>query len=265
MNEENKNKCVGCGAKHHLKKALSLLAILLSVFVLVKIVGEIKSLKYIGGANEPATIVINGTGEIDAIPDTANFSFSVTEEAASVGDAQTQATTKTNAIIAYLEKNGVAQKDIQTTDYSISPEYNYINQTPISSGTRVLAGYDVSESVSVKVETISSAGDLLSGIGSLGAENVSDLTFTESNHDVLVKQAEAEAITDARTNAGRLAQDLGVTLTRIIGYSNQSVVVPGPIFYAQVMSVGSDAPVAPTISQGQNTITANVSITYEIQ
>ncbi|HUD04099.1 MAG TPA: SIMPL domain-containing protein [Candidatus Paceibacterota bacterium] len=264
MNEENKN-CVGCKGKWHLKKALAFLAIVLSIFVLVKIIGEIKSLKYIGGTNEPATIVVNGTGEIDAIPDTANFSFSVTEEAASVGDAQTQASTKTNAIIAYLEKNGVAQKDIQTTDYSISPRYNYINQTPLSSGTRVLAGYDVSESVSVKVETISSAGALLSGIGGLGAEDVSDLTFTESNHDDLVKQAEAKAITDARTNAARLAQDLGVSLSRIVGYSNNQSIAPGPLFYAQAMSASSDAAVAPTISQGQNTITANVSITYEIQ
>lgn len=260
MNEENKT-CEKCyGGKWRLKKVLSILAVTLSVFVLVKIVAGIESLKYIGEPNAPATINVSGTGEIDAVPDIANFNFSVTEESDDVADAQTKAASTTNAIIAYLKQNGVLGADVQTTDYSINPRYNY---SP--SGIQELAGYDVSESVSVNVKNISSVGSLLSGIGMLGAENVSDLSFTEDNYDDLVKQTEAKAITDAEMNAARIAKDLGVSLGRITAYSNQSAVLPSPIFYAQAMSAAASPSVSPVISSGQNKITANVTITYEIQ
>lgn len=252
--------------------AIKLLALALTLFVLVKVVSDIRAFHYIGETNGPATITVSGTGDVVATPNIATVDFSVTNQATSVATAQAQTTTAANAIIAFLEKNGVASADIQTTDYEIYPQYNYVT-TPVtngpdisvsSNGTQVLAGYDVSETMEVKIRDLSNAGTILAGIGTLGATGVSGLSFTEDNYDDLVKQAEASAINDAKSNAATLAKNLGVKIVRLVSYSDQSQ-IPRPIMYAAMASNGSAASVAPEISAGQNKITANVTLVYEVR
>jgi uncharacterized protein YggE len=262
MNPEDK-KCECSKSWHRRSGAIKLLAIALTVLALVKAIGIIRSYPYIGETNGPATIQVSGTGDVIAIPNIATFDFSVTNEASDVASAQTKTTDTANVIMAFLKKNGIQSTDIKTTDYSVYPRYNYVTQTasiPSMGGTQVLAGYDVSESVEVKIRDLSTAGMILSGIGGLGATNVSGLTFTEDNHDDIVKQAEAAAITDAKTNAQALAKNLGVKLVRLVSYSNQN---PGPVYYA-ASAMGTEKAV-PDIAPGENKITANVTLVYEIR
>ena len=270
MNEE-KNNFEYRRSWHKRSFAIKLLALALTLFVIVKIFTGIRAYHYIGETNGPATITVSGTGDVVATPDIATVDWSVTNEAASVATAQTQTTNAANAILAFLEKNGVDAKDIQTTDYEIYPQYNYVN-TPVTdlpnmpvytNSTQVLAGYSVSETMEVKIRSLANAGTLLAGIGSLGATGVSGLSFTEDNYDDLVKQAEASAITDAKTNANTLAKNLGVKIVRLVSYSNQSA-VPGPIMYAMAKDSSGSAAV-PQISAGQSKITANVTIVYEVR
>jgi uncharacterized protein YggE len=261
--EEKKCECLRLWGRR--SGAIRLLAIALTVLVLVKVIAIVRSYPYIGETNGPATISVSGTGDVVAIPNIATFDFSVTNEASDVASAQTKTTDAANAILAFLKKNGIQSTDIQTTDYSVYPRYNYLTQTqgsnlPSMSGTQVLAGYDVSESVEVKIRDLSTAGTILSGIGGLGATNVSGLTFTEDNHNDIVKQAEAAAITDAKTKAEALAKNLGVSLVRLVSYSNQN---PGPVYYA-ASAMGTEKSV-PDIAPGENKITENVTLVYEVR
>jgi uncharacterized protein YggE len=247
-----------------------LVAIVLSLFLLVQAYSGMKSLRYIGGQNTTGTISVSGKGEVVAVPDIATFSFSVSEEALIVADAQKQATDKTNGILAFLSKNGVGDKDVKTTSYSISPRYEYAGDKygQWGTGKRTLAGYTVSQSVEVKVRKIDTVGAILSGIGEFGADNVSGLSFSVDAYDTLVKEARAKAIAEARVNADKLADDLGVDLVRIISYYDQN---PGPIYYAKAnmmdygMGGDSRAESAPQLPGGENKITSNVSVTYEIR
>ena len=263
MNEDKKCEC---RKSWHHKWPIKVLIIFLIIFVWVKILSGIEAMHYIGEPNGPATITVSGTGDIIATPNIATFDFTVTNESDSVADAQTKTTNTMNSITDFLKKNNVAAADIQTTDYSIYPRYEYNtvdlpNIIPNSDGTRVLAGYDVSESITVKIRNLSSAGTILSGIGEFGVTNVSGLSFTEDNADDLAKQAEQKAITDAKSNANTLAKNLGVKIIRLISYSDQS---QGMVVYAKAMSVSSPAAL-PEISAGQNKITANVNLVYEIR
>ncbi|MEK7601177.1 MAG: SIMPL domain-containing protein [Patescibacteria group bacterium] len=245
---------------------------MLGLFLLVATLGELKGLRFIGsGVPAINTINVTGEGEVFAVPDTATFSATVQETAKDVKTAQDAAAKKNNAVIAYLKGAGIDEKDIQTTDYSIYPQYDYQQITcvayPCPPGKQTLSGYQVSETLTVKVRDAKKAGDLLSGVGSRGATNVSGLSFTIDDQKALEAQARGKAIDDASGKAEALAEQLGVRLVRIVGFSEDGG--GRPIYYAKTVALGmgGDAAAAPSpeIATGQNKIVSNVSITYEIQ
>jgi hypothetical protein len=271
----------------------AIVGILLAVYLLALSIGQFKSIGYIGSGIQPTnTIAVDGTGDAYAIPDVATFSFTVTETAKTVTAAQTAATTKANAALAAVKAAGVADKDIQTTSYNINPDYQYQNavcpqsvssdSSGVSSGSMiavsptsiaycppgksVLTGYDVSETVTVKVRNLDNAGSIFASIGSLGVQNVNGLDFSVDNPDAVQAQARATAIADAQTKAKTLASQLGVSLARIVSFSENNNSYPQPIMYAMSASTGAvPKATTPTISTGQEKVTDNVTITYEIE
>jgi uncharacterized protein YggE len=233
---------------------------------------QIKMFAGIGETHIPTnTITVDGSGKITAIPDVATFSFSVTETAATVAAAQTLSTNKTNAALSALHQGGVATSDIQTLSYNISPHYDYQGGTCNSvSGIctpskSVLTGYDVSQTIQVKIRDLSTAGDLFTAVGSLGVQNVDSLQFSIDSPEAVQNEAQAAAITDAQTQAQKLASELGVTLVRVVDFTdNGSGSTPQPIMYAMA-SASSVKASTPEVPAGQQQVTDNVSITYEIR
>jgi uncharacterized protein YggE len=206
------------------------------------------------------------------VPDIATFNYSVVSDKATVDEAQADATAKANATTDYLKKAGIDAKDIQTADYSINPQYDYVNQVCANGycpgGKQVLKGYEVRQSTTVKVRDTKKAGELLAGVGGTGATEVSGLSFTFDKPDMVQTEARDKAIADAKAKADVLAKQLGVSLVRVVSFNeNGSGVTPRPMMYN--MAAGSQAKdaaaVAPTISTGQNRVTDDVSITYEIR
>ncbi|MDO8561441.1 MAG: SIMPL domain-containing protein [bacterium] len=242
----------------------------LALFLLVSTVSEFRSMRFIGsGVAATNTISVNGEGEVFAVPDTAVFSVTILEKAKQVKDAQDAATKKANDIIAYLKQAGVEEKDIQTADYSINPDYEFRQSACLQNGfcppgNQVLVGYQVSQTLTVKVRDTKKAGDLLSGVGSRGVTNVSGLSFTIDEEDALKAEARDKAIAQAKGKAEELAKALGVSLVRVVGFSEGG---GGPIYYAKAsveMDSGAPAP-SPEIPVGQNKIVSNVSVTYEVR
>jgi uncharacterized protein YggE len=272
-------------ATHKVRMLAAFALAMAGVFLFIAAVGQLKGLAYIGsGVPASNTISVSGEGEVFAIPDTATFTFTVDETAKDVATAQASATKKANDIIAYLKGQSIADTDIQTTDYNINPQYSYqqavcpnvpvaessSGMTPTIAvycppGKQTITGYEVSQTVSVKVRDTSKAGAILAGVGGKGVSNVSGLSLTVSNQDALQLQARDKAIADAKGKADALAASLGVQLVRIVGYNENG----GPVYYpkAMSMSVGASdsAAAAPSIPTGQNKITSDISITYEIR
>src|SRR3989344_5244427 len=242
--------------------------IMLGVFLLTLTLSTLKQYHYIGsGISASNTISVSGDGEVFAVPDTATFSVTVQEEAKDVKSAQEVATKKGNDIKAYLKSQGVDEKDIQTTDYSVYPQYDYTNTVCSGGycppGKQVLRGFQVSETITVKVRDTQKAGDLLAGVGSKGASSVSGLNFTIDDQDALEAEARDEAIAKAQEKAEVLADSLGVSIVRVVGFSESGSYPPMP--YAYGMGGARDAvmskAVAPEIAVGPNKITSNVTVT----
>jgi uncharacterized protein YggE len=216
---------------------------------------------------EKDTITVTGKGEVFVTPDIATVSFGVTAENLDVAKAQTAATIKMNNIIDLLKREGVEAKDTKLTNYNIYPRYDYLQATaPYYTGKQVLAAYVVSQTVEVKIRDISKAGGILSGVGSLGVTDVSGLTFAVDNQDEVKDQARDLAIVDAKDQAKILAKGLGVRLVKITAFSEGGNY---PVYYemnkSMAVGMGGDSAVAPQVPMGENKITSNVSITYEIR
>jgi uncharacterized protein YggE len=245
----------------------------LATFLAMQTLSLLRAYPFIGGS-VPATntITVSGEGETFAVPDIATFTFSVIEEAPTVEVAQQNAAEAVNAAIDYLKSSGVDEKDIKTLSYNVYPRYEYRRQTNGTSaalypdGTRELVGFEVSQTIMVKVRDTQKAGELLSGVGSKGASNISGLQFTIDDEDALIASARKQAIDDAKAKAQQLADDLGVRLVRVVSFNEYG---GGPVYYAQY-GVGGAADeavrtAAPSVPTGENKITANVSVTYEIR
>lgn len=223
-----------------------------------------------------AIITVSGKGEVFAKPDIGTFSFSVHAEGKDASEAQSKSAQGNNAVVAYLKSAGVDEKDIKTTDYNLSPKYKYEQQPcPVSSSfviqscppaNPVIDGYQVDQTVTVKVRDLSKAGDLISGVGNNGATNISSLQFTIDDESAITMQARQKAIDDARKNADALAKDLGVHIVRMTGYSEDQGVrymnyAAAPAMEAKDSAAGT----APSVPTGENTITSNVNVSYEVK
>jgi len=263
MDEQKKCKVCDCMKSHPgCAKIIAVVLVIIIVFGLVKLFDNDRK----DNSVQKDTIAVSGKGELSVKPDIATVSFSVMEENADVSKASDLVNTKIAKIVDTLKADGVAELDIKTTDYSISPRYNYVNsQVYPYNGTQVLAGYDVTQSIQVKIRDLSKSSKVITDLGMLNVTNMSGLNFTNDKYDDLVKQARDEAIKQARSEATKLAKALGVRLVKIVGYSEGSA----PIYYDRMMSA---APMAlgkssaeAVLPAGENKITANVSITYEIR
>lgn len=258
-----------------LRKALFVVIILLAVFLGLKSLAELQGLRYIGAGLPPSnTISVSGYGESFGVADIATFTFTVMSEKSTVAAAQTEATTKINAITQYLKDSGIEEKDIQTTDYSVYPQYDYetIACSPgvyCPGGKQVLRGYQVRQSTTVKVRDTAKAGDLLTGVGGKGATEVSGLNFTFDDPNKLQDEARGKAIDDAKAKADELASQLGVRLVRVVSFNESSGGYPYPLYARGGMDSSSSmelqAAKAPEVSLGQNKVQSNVSVTYEIR
>lgn len=244
--------------------ALSVLAL----FLLVKTFDGLNTFGH--GDNPPVnTISVSGMGDAVATPDIARISFTVQESAASVAAAQTAATKRTNDALAAAKGLGILDKDVKTTAYSVYPQYENTVCAPgtacIQNGSPKISGYQVSQSVTIKVRDTAKAGDVLQKLGTLGVQNISGPDFSVDDDSTVTAEARGKAITDAREKAEVLANQLGVRIVRVVSFSENSN-TPYPT-YSSVSKAGmmdSVAP-APSLPVGQDETKVTVQITYEIR
>ena len=235
-------------------------AILLMIFLAVFSWKTFREAGRVGVELTPRdTITINGEGKISSEPTLAQVSLGLYSEGASVPVIQDQNSRKVNAIIDALINMGIAKADIQTNNYSIQPKYTY------TEGKTNIDGYTVSQSLTVKVRDLSKVGDVISKAGELGSNQVNGVTFTIDDPSSIQQQARAKAIDDARKKAEELAKAMGVSIIKVVTFSESSGNTnPPPIFYARD-AVPAAASVSPEIQPGQLDVTANVSVTFEVR
>jgi len=189
--------------------------------------------------------------------------FSVVGEKKTVIEAMAENTKKMNSVIEAIKSQGVEEKDLKTTNFSISPRYEWYEKSEIyPAGKRVLVGYEVNQTLQVKIRDLTKIGNIIQVATKAGANQVGDLQFTIDKQDELKSQARKEAIEKAKVMAKEIAGQLGVKLVKITNFSeNATAPIPYPYFMERAMGGGAETP---QIQTGENKIEVQVSITYEI-
>ena len=162
---------------------------------------------------------VSGEGKVVAVPDVAEFDFSViTEGGKNIATLQKENTEKMNKAIAFIKSKGVDAKDIKTQNYSLTPRYQYFDCSKVGGvcPPPEIVGYTVTQNVDVKVRDFVKLGDLLSGVVESGANSVSGLSFTVDDSTKIESEARAKAITEAKEKARSVAEAGGFRLGRLI-------------------------------------------------
>ncbi len=265
---------IGDKEKKNVYQAVGLFLLILSVFFVIKIVHEFRGERNFKGG-DMSIITITGHGEVQAVPDIANVYFSITKEAKTAKEAQ-DAVAKVEAdALSSLKENKVELKDIKTENVSLNPKYEWQSETgtrfPCNQwggcnyGKSVIIGYEATESITVKVRVVDTAGKIIQDLGTVGVSSLSGPSFSIDDEEGLKMDARKEAIDNAKEKAQSLAKDLGVKLGKITSYTEGGSYYP---MYSKVesMNVAGDAVSAPAeLPKGENTISSDVTITYEIR
>lgn len=245
---------------------------LFSIFLVVKIVGDLKKLPKVGNELYPqSTIMVSGEGEAYAIPDIASFNFTVTEVSDTVKQAQEKLDQKINKALSAVRDAGVEDKDIKTTNYNVYPKYEwnqiYCITTPCPQGKNELVGYEVSQTITVKVRETEKAADLVTKVGAVDVSNISGLEFTVDDREKYEAEAREQAIAKAKAEAKTLSKQLGVRLVKILSFNEEGNY---PMYYGMGgaesdMVKSSIAPARAELPTGETKITSRINITYEIR
>lgn len=233
----------------------------LCLFVYTKFAGPIPFSMNSFVTTKTDTFSVTGEGKATAIPDIAVVSVGVEAQGSTVALAQQQLNTKMNNVIDAVKKAGIASADVQTTNYNISPQYNY--QQP----TQQITGYQASEDLTVKVRAMDKTNTVIDAATTNGANQVGGVAFDVSDKTKAQDQARQQAIDEAKKKATTAAAAGGFTLGRIVNYSEDFGNTPRPVMFANDVTAGGAAPkTAPTqVEPGSNEMTVDVSLSYEIR
>lgn len=201
---------------------------------------------------------VTGEGKASTVPDIAQVSLGISVNGASVASVQSQANNTINSVSAAIKKLGVGEKDIQTTNYNLRPEYDF------SGGRQNIKGYVADINLLVKVRQFDKINQIIDTATANGANVVGGLSFTldDATLEKLQSDARKMAITKAKQKAAEIAAESGITLGRIINVTEGS----NPIMRPMPMMAKADTgtPTAPTeIQPGSSEISVSITLSYE--
>jgi uncharacterized protein len=196
-------------------------------------------------------ITVTGTGHVQTIPDEAEFSVGVTTKGQTAREALAANSARMRALIEALKGAGVADRDVQTQDVSVSANYE-------ANGKE--GGYSARNSLSVRITELDRAGAILDAASRAGANEVYGPSLSQSDREGLEARALKDAVANARKRAEALADAAGVSLGDVTAISEQSQ-PHGPVWaMAERAAADSNVPIEP----GREEITASVTVTFAI-
>ncbi len=230
----------------------------MALFAYTKIAGSTSFTVHNVNTNLTDSFQSQGTGKASAAPDTAVINMGITAEANTVQSAQEQANQSANKIISALKEQGIAEKDIRTSNYSVNPNYSFTGET------QRINGYSVNQTFEVETP-IDKASAVVDAATGAGANNVGNITFKLNDKKLqeLRNQAREEAVASAKTSAEGLAKAAGIKLGNIVNISeNFGGDQPQPMALDS-RAQGGELANKTEITPGESNIEVTVILTYQ--
>lgn len=235
--------------------AVALLSLVLSLGALLVLLFRPQPVAAQTGATPIRQITVIGNGEAAGTPDTAIVQLGVRTEGANAREALDSNNAQMAALTAKLKEIGIADRDLQTSNLSVNPRYD-------AEGRSVI-GYEVSNMLSITIRNVGATGALLDQVVGAGANQIWGLSFTIDKPATLQATARDGAIADARTRAEAMAKSAGGSLGAILNISETIGMQPPVPMYAGAEA--AQASNAASVQPGEQTITAQVQVTFELR
>jgi len=207
---------------------------------------------------------VQGEGRVFAVPNIAEINLGVKVEDSPTAQAATQlGVEQMNQVVEAIKEAGVEAKDIKTTQYNLFPNYDYTRAKG-----RELTGWNLDQSVRVKIRDLESVGEVIAAATAAGANQAGNVSFTIDDEDELKKEARAQAIAKAKAKAKELSKQAGLKLGKVINVMESQTSFPRPIFAraeALVGDFGGAGGSAPSIEPGENEVVVSVTLVYEVK
>lgn len=238
--------------------------------VLIAVAALLAAYQYrvsVGMTYPTKTFSVDGTGDVDTTPDLATFSVTVTTDGGkNVVEVQSANAEKMNRVDAFLKDQGVAKEDLKTLQYNLSPRYTYTPCSPTGAcPAPAIAGYNLTQTLRVKVRDNAKLGDLLSGVVANGANSVSDVSFVVDDDSSAKDAAREKAIVDAQKKAAAIAQAAGFQLGKLVTLYENSAPQPYDGMGGNGGVMAEKATIAPVVDPGTQLTKVQVTLTYEIK
>lgn len=244
------------------KVIASILFFFLCLFLYTKFIGPFPFAVNSVTTSKTDLFQVTGEGSATAVPDTAHIVFGVTKQAPTITDAQNQTNTAVTSIMDALKQIGVSTKDLKTTDYSVSPNYNF------TGGSQSITGYTVTQTIDLKVQPLDKVNKVLDTITKSGANLVGQVSFgfTDQKQQQLEDQARKEAVAKARSKAESLAKAAGIHLGPIVNLQeNNEAPIPRPLSMGIALKAEDSTNSAPTqVTPGTATVNTTVTLSYQL-
>ncbi len=197
-------------------------------------------------------VTVTGQAMVGAAPDSAAIRIGVTSRAKTARESSEANAKQMTAVINAIKDDGVADRDMQTSQLSLQPQYETGKD-----GTARLLGFQAINQLTVKIHDISRLPIILDHAIAAGANEMSGIEFEVSGQSKLLDRTRMEAIEDAHRKAELYAQAAGAKLGRVVAITEEGT--PTPPHALQNLRAGA-VPVAP----GEQTLRAAVTVSYEL-
>jgi uncharacterized protein len=208
----------------------------------------------------PATIQVSGEAQVSETPDRVYIDIGVSTQARRSEDAASHNASRLATVITAVKRAAGAGAQLTTTEYSVSPDYNY----PRGGGAATVAGYTVSNVVQVRLDDLRKIGAVIDAATQAGSNNVQNIRFALRDEQVPRNQALRQAVLNASQDAGALADALGLKVVRVLAVDEGSPaaepVYPRPRLFAQMQAAAVPTPV----ETGTLDVSATVTLTVEV-
>ena len=208
-------------------------------------------------------ISVTGEGEARVSPDMAVITLSVLREGETAREALDENNAAMTGVIDALKGRGIEARDLQTSGLSISPQYVYPRDDNDEERPRIV-GYQVTNSLTVRVRDLAKVGEVLDEAVSLGVNQGGNIVFTNEDLSEALADARGRAVEDAVAKARTLAEAAGVSLGDVLRISESSVSAP-PRPLGKVMRMEAAADASVPVEAGENTHTIQVDMVFELE
>ncbi|MBY3035421.1 SIMPL domain-containing protein [Rhizobium leguminosarum] len=209
-------------------------------------------------------ISVTGDGESSVAPDMAVVNLAVVKQAKTAREALDENNKAMNDVLTALKSGGIAERDLQTSGFSIQPQYNYPQPVDGQQQQPQLIGYQTINSVTVRLRDLAKLGAVIDQSVTLGINQGGEIQFTNDKPDAAIEEARKAAVADAVKRAKTLSEAAGVKLGRILEITeNVPRAMPQPVYRATMMKEASDAAVP--VQGGENDYNVSVTVTFAIE